>query len=223
MSSADSRPNAGRREGQLVVSRGAARAFLLAAVMVLAGAVAWRLGIVEAIFPGEAPLRVQVIGHSWWWEFDYPELGFKTAHELHVPEARRVELELTSVDVLHTLSIPELGVLADALPGQVTQVQVAGAKLGEYGGVCSEICGLAHNMMRAKVVVQAEEDFDAWVASQKTPAALPQSEAQWRGYRDADDRVRQVPFTGSGRSADRPVGAEPGTPDVEVGVCGCDL
>ncbi len=155
---------------------------VFAGLLAAAGVSAWRLGLLESLFGGEAPLRVLVTGHNWWWEFDYVELGVKTAHELHVPEGRRVQLELISVDVLHTLSIPELNVQADALPGRTTQVQLGAARAGEYGGACSEICGLAHNMMRAKVVVQSQADFDAWIESQRQPAAVPQSEEQWRGY-----------------------------------------
>ena len=47
---------------------------------------------------GEAPadaLKVDVIGHQWWWEFRYPELGLDTANELHVPIGRAVQLSLT--------------------------------------------------------------------------------------------------------------------------------
>jgi cytochrome c oxidase subunit II len=155
---------------------------LLVGVLILAAALAWRLHLVEALFPGQAPLRVTVIGHNWWWEFHYPELGFKTANELHIPEGRRVQLEVTSVDVLHTLAIPELGVQADALPGATTEDSISPTKAGQYGGECSEICGLAHNMMRVKVIAQSEMDFDDWVAGQQTPAAVPESEPQWRGY-----------------------------------------
>ena len=63
------------------------------------------------------------------------------------------------------------------MPGRRRRVVLPSAKAGEYGGECSQICGLAHNMMRVKVVVESGEDFDAWVADQKKPAALPQSEA----------------------------------------------
>ncbi len=182
MSNPDQRVEAPGGQGVFRFSRGVIWGLVLASLFAVAGASAWRLGVLEGFFGGAAPLRVLVTGHNWWWEFDYAELGIQTAHELHIPEGGRVQLELTSVDVLHTLSIPELGVQADALPGRTTQVQVAAAKAGEYGGVCSEICGLAHNMMRAKVVVQSQAEFDAWAASQRQPAAVPQSEEQWRGY-----------------------------------------
>lgn len=134
------------------------------------------------LLPGATPVKVNVIGHSWWWEFDYPDLEIKTANELHLPEGRRVQLELESADVLHTLSIPKLSLQADALPGAIQLLELPGMHTGEYGGECSEICGLAHNMMRVKVVVEPAKEFDAWGAAQQAPAAVPQSEAEWRGY-----------------------------------------
>jgi cytochrome c oxidase subunit 2 len=148
----------------------------------LAAAFAWKARILEGIIQRATPVRVRVIGHNWWWELEYPELGFETANELHLPEGRRVQLEMTSVDVVHTLSIPELSIQVDAVPGTAMQVSVPAAKAGEYGGECSQICGLAHNMMRVRVVVQSQSSFDAWVESQKAPAAVPQSEPEWRGY-----------------------------------------
>ncbi|HTG85067.1 MAG TPA: cytochrome c oxidase subunit II, partial [Gemmatimonadales bacterium] len=43
--------------------------------------------------PGPEALQVEVIGHQWWWEFRYPDLGIVTANELHVPTGRTVNLE----------------------------------------------------------------------------------------------------------------------------------
>ncbi|HET6845252.1 MAG TPA: cytochrome c oxidase subunit II, partial [Anaerolineales bacterium] len=111
-----------------------------------------------------------------------PALGINTANELRLPEGRRVQLEVTSVDVLHALAIPELALQANGLPGAVTHLELTTPQAGNYGGECSQICGLAHNMMRVKVVVEPADEFDAWVAAQKEPAAVPQSESEWRGY-----------------------------------------
>src|SRR2546421_12250083 len=66
---------------------------------------------------GEAPadaLKVDVIGHQWWWEFRYPELGLVTANELHVPIGRAVQLSLTSADVIHAFWAPPLGEIGRA-------------------------------------------------------------------------------------------------------------
>ena len=62
---------------------------------------------VGAIFRTQAPaprnaLRVQVMGHQWWWEFRYPDLGITTASDLHLPAGRPVSLEISSTDVIHS-------------------------------------------------------------------------------------------------------------------------
>ena len=69
---------------------------------------------VAAIFrtqaaPPKDALRVKVIGHQWWWEFQYPDLGVVTANELHLPAGRPVSLEIASTDVIHSFWVPQLG------------------------------------------------------------------------------------------------------------------
>src|SRR6266542_4244133 len=62
---------------------------------------------------GEAPppdaLKVEVIGHQWWWEYRYPDLGIVTANELHLPVGIAVRLELISDDVIHDFWVPRIG------------------------------------------------------------------------------------------------------------------
>jgi cytochrome c oxidase subunit 2 len=155
-------------------------AIFLVGAAALAALTVWSLGGLPGSRP--APVRVTVIGHSWWWEFVYPDLGFRTANEMHVPAGSEIRMELISVDVLHTFSVPELALEAAALAGQTNSVSVRAPEAGELGGECSEICGTAHNMMRVKVVVDSPADFEAWAAHQKQPAAVPQTEQQWAGY-----------------------------------------
>ena len=54
-------------------------------------------------------LQVEVIGHQWWWEFRYPQLGIVTANELYLPVGRTVNFSLRTADVLHSFWIPRLG------------------------------------------------------------------------------------------------------------------
>lgn len=149
-------------------------------VLAAAGAVSWKMGLLP--WPVGRPVRVQVIGHSWWWEFVYPELGFRTANELHIPENADIQLELSSVDVLHTFSVPELAVSGAALPGQTSIVSFRAPGESELGGECAEICGTAHMMMRVKLVVQTAEAFNQWASDQREPSAVPQTDQQWAGY-----------------------------------------
>ncbi len=47
-------------------------------------------------------IKVVAIGHQWWWEFQYPDLGITTANELHVPVGKPIDVEVRSADVLHS-------------------------------------------------------------------------------------------------------------------------
>ncbi len=71
---------------------------------------------------GHAPLKVEVIGHQWWWEFRYPELGITTANEFHVPLSRTVDLRMKSVDVIHSFWIPQFAGKRDIFPNRETRI-----------------------------------------------------------------------------------------------------
>ncbi len=131
---------------------------------------------VQAVFQTQAPpapgaLRVRVIGHQWWWEFQYPDLGFATASDLHLPVGQAVTLELTSPDVIHSFWVPQLGGKRDTPPGQVNRLLLTPAMPGVYPGQCAEFCGVSHANMRHAAVVQPAPEFQAWVNQQKGPAA----------------------------------------------------
>ena len=133
---------------------------------------------VAAIFrtqaaPPKDALRVKVIGHQWWWEFQYPELGIVTASDLHVPAGRAVSLEIASADVIHSFWVPRLGGKRDAIPGGVTRIVLTADAPGEYYGQCAEFCGASHANMRHLAIVHAPEAFAAWAAKQKEPALTP--------------------------------------------------
>jgi len=118
-------------------------------------------------------LRIEVIGHQWWWEYRYPELGIVTANEMHLPLGRPVELEMTSADVIHSFWAPGLGGKRDLTPGRVTRIAFTADSLGEVAGQCAEFCGASHANMRLRVFVESDSAFAAWVARQKADAVVP--------------------------------------------------
>lgn len=137
---------------------------------------------VLTVFRTQAPpprdaLAVEVIGHQWWWEIRYPELGVATANELHVPVGRPVSLSLKSADVIHSFWIPRLGGKRDLIPGKVNSLLLTVEAPGEYPGQCAEFCGLSHANMRLLAVAQPPADFDSWVARLKSPPPPPVREA----------------------------------------------
>ena len=132
----------------------------------------------RTIFATAAPapagaVRVDVIGHQWWWEFRYPELGIVTANELHLPRGKPVQLEMTSADVIHSFWAPGLGGKRDLTPGRTTRIAFRPDSLGEVAGQCAEFCGASHANMRLRVFVESDSAFAAWAARQVSAAAVP--------------------------------------------------
>ena len=127
-------------------------------------------------------VNVHVIGHRWWWEFDYPDLGILTANELHVPVGATIQMDLDSVDVIHSFWVSQLSGKEDVIPGQTNHLWFRADKVGSYYGQCAEFCGLNHANMRIRVIVESQEDFDAWVANQQLPPAEPQSDLAQQGH-----------------------------------------
>jgi cytochrome c oxidase subunit 2 len=123
--------------------------------------------------PPKDALRVKVIGHQWWWEFQYPELGVVTASDLHLPAGRPVSLEIASTDVIHSFWVPQLGGKRDAIPGSVTRIVLTAEGPGEYYGQCAEFCGASHANMGMRIIVDTPEAFARWVAAQKAVPAEP--------------------------------------------------
>ena len=127
-------------------------------------------------------VNIQIVGHRWWWEFDYADLGIATANELHVPVGATVQISLESVDVIHSFWIPQISGKTDVIPGQHNTMWLKADQVGEFLGQCAEFCGTEHALMRFKVIVDSQADFDAWVANQQQPVYQPQTEAEQGGY-----------------------------------------
>jgi len=148
--------------------------------------------------PKEVDLMdVKVIGHQWWWEYQYldhsveidgkPKLvrvesryipkdqaGEDTAgylravdNPLVLPVGRKVRFLHTSADVLHAFWVPELAVKKDAIPGYVTETWADLTREGRFSGQCAELCGTWHSRMPIEVEVVSEERFGSWIQEQK--------------------------------------------------------
>jgi cytochrome c oxidase subunit II len=128
-----------------------------------------------------SPLRVQVIGHQWWWEYRYPDLGIVTANELILPTGAPVRLELTSADVIHSFWVPQIGWKKDVIPNQANTMNVQVDHAGSYDGPCTEYCGTQHAWMRIRLVAQSPAAFDGWTKAQQQPAPAPTDPSVQRG------------------------------------------
>ena len=114
---------------------------------------------------GEQPLKVEVIGHQWWWEVRYPDSGIITANQLIIPAGRLVDVQVSSADVIHSFWIPRLGGKMDMLPGRTNVIRLQAGHTGIFHGQCSEFCGLQHTHMKLHVEALDEAAFSEWVGA----------------------------------------------------------
>ncbi len=121
----------------------------------------------------QGALQVKVIGHQFWWEYQYEDSGVVTANELVMPTGRPVELTLESVDVIHSYWVPKLAGKTDVIPGRTNRMSFEADEPGRYMGQCTEFCGLSHANMRNVAVAMTPADFDRWLADQRRPASTP--------------------------------------------------
>jgi cytochrome c oxidase subunit 2 len=144
-------------------------------VVVLFLAAARVIHAVEDVQLPPGTIQVTAVGHQFWWEFRYPEYGFITANELHVPVSDAghptpTHLTLMSADVDHSFWVPKLSGKTDLIPNRVNHMWVDPHQTGIYVGQCAQYCGTQHAKMLLTVIVESREDFDKWVANQKRPA-----------------------------------------------------
>ncbi|HEX2968032.1 MAG TPA: cytochrome c oxidase subunit II [Bacteroidales bacterium] len=127
-------------------------------------------------------LNVSSVGRMWSFTFMY-ENG-KQSPDLVIPVNTPVNLKLTSLDVLHSLFIPEFRIKSDMIPGREKQMWFMSGKEGEYDIYCAEYCGLRHSYMSSFVRVLPKEEFDKWykdstvVAVDSTAGAKPGAPGQ---------------------------------------------
>lgn len=112
--------------------------------------------------PPNDAYEIHVTGKQWLWQFSYAN-GANSIGELHVPANRPVKLIMSSDDVIHSFYVPDYRVKKDVLPNRYTTVWFQAKKPGESQIFCTEYCGTGHSNMLAKVVVQKQDEFQAWL------------------------------------------------------------
>ena len=134
---------------------------------------------------GEDLMDVKVVGHQWWWEFEYLDHDItvesryvpqeesgdlylrEVDNRLVLPTGKKIRFLHTSADVLHAFWVPELAVKKDAIPGYVTETWVELTREGVFRGQCAEMCGTWHSRMPIVVEAVPQDKFDAWVKGQQ--------------------------------------------------------
>lgn len=156
--------------------------WILIPILILIGLAVYS-GFTMKSVGADAPdeLQINVIGHQWWWEYQYPRYGIDTGSELHLPTGTPVRLNITATDVIHSFWVPDLGWKQDAIPGKTNTMELDLTESGTWDGQCAEFCGAEHAWMRIRVITQSPDQFSQWVSSQRTPPPTPATSLEKRG------------------------------------------
>jgi cytochrome c oxidase subunit 2 len=134
---------------------------------------------------GAGAVTVDVVGHQWWWDFQYhdvtPSDVFTSPNELHIPVGVPVVIKAMSTDVIHSFWVPNLMGKRDLIPGIVTNTWIQADEPGVYRGQCAEFCGEQHAHMALNVVAEPMDKFQAWIRHQREPAMEPATDEERRG------------------------------------------
>lgn len=135
--------------------------------------------------PMDKPLRVEMVGHQWWWETRYEaedgRPAFVTANQLQVPVGRPVRVTLKTADVIHTFWVPNLHGKRDMIPGRDAAIMLRADEPGEYRGQCAEFCGAEHALMAFSLRATSSEDYAAWADRESRDAGTPRDAELRRG------------------------------------------
>ncbi len=129
-------------------------------------------------------MTVKVVGHQWYWSYEYPDHGdfgfdsyiipdeqlqpgqprlLSVDNPVVVPVNKNIRIIGTSEDVIHSWAVPSFGVKKDVVPGRMNETWFRAEKEGMFHGQCSELCGPQHGFMPIAVKVVSQNAFDQWV------------------------------------------------------------
>jgi cytochrome c oxidase subunit 2 len=96
-----------------------------------------------------------------------------TINRLYLPIGRPAIVHLSSKDMVHSFTLPQMRVKQDAVPGMSTPVWFTPTRAGEWEIACSQLCGLGHYRMKGFYTIQTQAEFDAWLAAETAALASP--------------------------------------------------
>nr|ANT45775.1 cytochrome c oxidase subunit II [Adelphocoris fasciaticollis] len=131
-------------------------------------------------------MTIKAIGHQWYWSYEYSDMSniemrsyMKPTNELNMNEFRLLEVDnrvilpmkstirmlVTSSDVIHSWTIPSMGIKIDGTPGRLNQGNMNMNRPGLMFGQCSEICGANHSFMPIVIESVSMNQFLNWLNS----------------------------------------------------------
>nr|QBZ38136.1 cytochrome c oxidase subunit II [Muirodelphax atratus] len=127
-------------------------------------------------------ISIKSMGHQWYWSYEYSDKLHKefesymkytkkndfrlleVDNKMKAPFLTQIRMIFSSSDVLHSWTIPCLGIKMDAVPGRINQSSLMIKKPGIFMGQCSEICGTNHSFMPIMLESIKLNKFIKWVS-----------------------------------------------------------
>lgn len=129
-------------------------------------------------------INLKTIGHQWYWRYEYSDfkniefdrfiLPLENINQFRLldvdnhtvlPEKTPIQIFVSSADVLHSWTIPNIGIKGDSTPGRLNTINFCTIKTGIYYGQCSEICGTNHSFIPIVLNIQPLWRFKKWIIS----------------------------------------------------------
>nr|AIA22493.1 cytochrome c oxidase subunit II [Neopsylla paranoma]AIA22497.1 cytochrome c oxidase subunit II [Neopsylla paranoma]AIA22501.1 cytochrome c oxidase subunit II [Neopsylla paranoma]AIA22507.1 cytochrome c oxidase subunit II [Neopsylla paranoma] len=131
-------------------------------------------------------MTLKSIGHQWYWSYEYSDFNsiefdsyMTPSKELNLDSFRLLDVDnrvtlpmnsqirvlITASDVLHSWTVPSLGIKVDATPGRLNQTNFLINRPGLFFGQCSEICGANHSFMPIVIESVPMSFFLKWINS----------------------------------------------------------
>lgn len=128
-------------------------------------------------------LTIKTIGHQWYWSYEYSDFNniefdsfivrpletpnlirlLEVDNRTILPFNTQVRMLVSSIDVLHSWTVPALGVKTDAVPGRLNQIIFYSNRPGIFFGQCSEICGANHRFIPISIEIVSPKSFIKWI------------------------------------------------------------
>lgn len=131
-------------------------------------------------------ITLKTIGHQWYWRYEYSDFInvefdsyiipssdldssifrlLEVDNRTVLPINTQIRIIITAADVIHSWTVPALGVKADAIPGRLNQTSFLISRPGLFYGQCSEICGANHRFMPIVIERVSTNSFLNWISS----------------------------------------------------------
>nr|YP_010728543.1 cytochrome c oxidase subunit II [Helota thoracica]WEA76629.1 cytochrome c oxidase subunit 2 [Helota thoracica] len=128
---------------------------------------------------------IKTIGHQWYWSYEYSDFNniefdsymipinemksfnfrlLDVDNRVVIPFQSNIRMLISSADVIHSWTIPSLGVKIDASPGRLNQISFTSNRTGLFYGQCSEICGANHSFMPIIVESINPKFYIKWIS-----------------------------------------------------------